>query len=309
MRKILLIAVIALSLPVWAASDKTHSRGHSFEVTVGGGYSSLGYKPNTPVNGLTAETFGSYSAQAHIGYNWFFIEYMGIAVGVDAQHYGQSTFLNGIMTWNGVTDTDGERYEHRLGVNNWQEKADYWSIEVPVSVVFSIPVRDKMYITAQVGGKCGLPLSGTYAGSGSLTHSGYYAPWDLTLTDKPNHGFYTEDNFAPKGTLQKKMYWSLFAKAGVAIPLIDRLDLLAQVYFNYALTNIADAGLNGTVGFRDDRPGQAAVHYFMTDYVNLQNTNVVSDPSKPWSAGLEIGIRYTIPTKKNTNYPCHCVTD
>ena len=308
MRKILLISVLALTLPLWAA-DGYHSRGHAFEVTVGGGYSSLGYKVNNVAERLTSETFGSYSVQAHIGYSWFFIEYMGISAGVDVQHYGQSNSLNGLLSWNGVTDTDGERYEHRLGINDWSERQDYWNLEVPVSLVFSIPVKDVVYITAQVGGKFGLPFVGTYTGGGDLTHSGYYEPWDLTLTNKPNHGFYSEGNFEPKGDIQKKNYWSIFAKAGVALPLIEHLDLLMQVYFNYALTEIADDGQYGLVGFRNDRPGQEEAHYFMTNYIDMRNTGVISQPAKPWSVGLEVGIRYTIPTKKKAKHPCHCMDD
>lgn len=128
----------------------------------------------------------------------------------------------------------------------------------------------------------------------------------MTLTDKPNHGFYTEEHFQPKGTLQKKNYWTVFAKAGVAVPLVEHLDLLVQAYFNYVLTNISDKGQNGLVGFRNDRPEQEQTHYFMTDYIDLSNTGVITEAFKPWSTGLEIGIRYTIAPKK-AHYPCKCL--
>lgn len=307
MRKLSAILVLFFALPLWAANGLYHSKGHAFELTVGGGYSSLGYKVNNVADQLASKTTGSYSLQAHFGYNWFFTEYMGLAVGVDAQHYGQKATLNGLLTWNGVTDTNGERYNHILGLNNWSERQNYWAVEIPVSFVFSIPVRDVLYITAQLGGKYGLPLSQSYAGSGALTHSGFYEPWNLTLTNKPNHGFYTEQNFSPKGTLSKKNYWAIFAKAGVAIPLVDHLDLLVQAYFNYVLTNINESGQNEPLGFRNDRPGQEEAHYFMRNYTDLSNTGVINQPFKPWSVGLEIGVRYTIATKKAHKYPCRCL--
>ena len=311
MRKITVIIALFILLPLWAAeTGRYHSRGNAFEITVGGGYSSLGYKVNNVADQLASKTSGSYSLQVHIGYNWFFCEYAGLAVGADIQHYGQKATLNGLLTWSGVTDTDGEKYDHLLNLNNWTEQQNYWAVEIPVSFVFSFPVvQDKLYITAQVGGKYGIPLSAKYAGSGALTHSGYYAPWGLTLADKPNHGFYTEQGFTPKGTLPKKNYWTVFAKVGVAIPLVEHLDLLVQGYFNYALTAIGQSGSNVALGFRNDRPGQEEAHYFMQNYTDLSNTSVITGSFKPWSAGLEIGIRYTIPTKKTNKYPCRCLNN
>ena len=307
MRKIIGIIVLFIALPIWAATGADHSRGHAFEVTVGGGYSSLGYKMNNVADRLESKTTGSYNFQAHFGYNWFFCEYVGIGVGVDAQHYGQKATLNGTLTWSDVTDTNGELYDHVLNIDSWSEKQDYWAVEIPVSLVFSIPVQDVVYITAQVGGKYGLPVSQAYAGGGSLTHIGYYKPWDLTLENKPNHGFYTETDFAPKGKLTKKNYWALFAKVGVAIPLVEHLDLLVQGYFNYALTRINGEGQNELLGFRNGRPGQDETHYFMNNYTSLANTEVITDSFNPWSAGVEIGIRYTIKNRKKATYPCRCL--
>ena len=309
MRKLTALIVLFITLPLWAATGARHSRGHAFEVTVGGGYSSLGYKVTNITDNLASKTSGSYSLQAHLGYNWFFSEYVGLGVGVDMQHYGQQAKLNGTLSWSGVTDTNGEKYDHTLDINNWAEKQNYWAVEIPVSIVFSIPVQDKLYITAQVGGKYGLPLSGKYAGSGTLTHSGWYAPWGLTLTNIPNHGFYTEKGFSPKGTLPKKNYWTVFAKVGVAIPLVEHLDLLVQGYVNYAITAVGQSGRDDAIGFRNDRPGQEQAHYFMNNYTDLSNTAVINGAYKPWSAGLEIGVRYTIQTKKTNKYPCRCLNN
>ena len=109
MRKITVIIALFILLPLWAAeTGRYHSRGNAFEITVGGGYSSLGYKVNKVADQLASKTSGSYSLQAHIGYNWFFCEYAGLAVGADIQHYGQKATLNGLLTWSGVTDNMGQ---------------------------------------------------------------------------------------------------------------------------------------------------------------------------------------------------------
>ena len=302
--------VLMLLVAMTAVAQSTdHSRGHSLEVTVGGGYSSLGYKPNS-FETLDASSSGSYNLQAHIGYNFFFIEYMGVGIGADIARYGHTTTLKGELVYAGVTDTDGERYDHHVSLHDWDESQDLWALEVPLSLVFSIPIQDRVYITAQVGGKCGVPVASNYKGSGTITHYGYYEPWDLTLSDMANHGFYTNKDFAPKGKWDSQIYWSVFAKAGVAIPLIEHLDLLVQVYFNYALTKASQEGEEyGVVGFRNDRADGAAIHTFMPEYTDLRNTPVITSTYKPWSVGAEVGIRYTIPMRQHSKYPCRCVND
>lgn len=307
MRKTLLIIALAAVLPIWCAPY--HSKGHSFELTIGGGYSSLGYNAKKVTDNLVPSSSGSYALGAHIGYNWFFTEYVGLGIGVDAQRYGHSTSLNGTLTWQGVTDTDGELYDHRLALNSWKENQQYWNVEIPLSLVFSFPIREKVYITAQIGAKYCMPISGSYSGAGVLTHSGYYQPWNLTLEDKPNHGFYTESDFHPKGNMPSRHYWSIFAKLGVAIPIADQLDLLIQANINGAITPCVKEGEQQLIGFRNDRAGQEQTHYFMNDYTALYNTEFTNGAIKPFSAGLEIGIRYTIRSNKRRSYPCRCLRD
>ena len=305
MRRMAFISALLMAATLYAAPHTSHGR-HSFEATLGAGYASLGYPVTDLTDRLASKTIGSYGVQAHIGYNCFFSEYVGLAVGVDAHHYGQRTSLNGILSWNGVTDTDGERYEHILQLKPWTEHQDCWTIEIPLSLVFSIPVRNVLCITAQAGAKFALPLSATWNGHGTLVHSGYYEPWNLTLSDKPNHGFYTEQNFLPKGQWQSRNYWTLFAKTGVAMPLIEHLELLIQLYAHYALTPVGGESTGQPIGFRNDRPGQEQNHYFMTEYTPFLLSGVITGPSKPWDLGLEIGIRYTIAQRK-TKYPCRCL--
>lgn len=306
MRKIALILALVISGALFAASSASSGQGHAFEVTIGSGYASLGYKANNLTGRLESKTTGSYALQAHIGYNWFFSRYMGLAIGVDAHHYGQNTALDGLLSWDGVTDTDGELYEHILELKQWTERQECWTVEIPLSFVFSIPVSNVLNITAQVGAKYGLPLSATYSGHGTLTHTGYYEPWGLTLSDKPNHGFYTEENFRPKGQLPHKNYWTVFAKVGIALPLTEQLDMMIQIYANYAVTSFAEGGQDETIGFRNDRAGQEQNHYFMNDYISLTNTAIIANPLKPRDIGLELGVRYNI-SRPKPKQPCHCL--
>lgn len=276
----------------------------AFEIGIGAGYGTLGAKSGEAMPGTQVNTPGSWSMSAHAGYSFFFCDYVGIGVGADVTRHGQRIGIDGEQVWRGVIDTDGERYDHHMILNGWSEAQETWYIEIPVSLKANIPAG-RVYIMLEAGGKYGLPISTKYSGSGTTTHYGYYEPWDLTLRDMPDHGYYTEEGFRPTGEIEGlKNRWSVFGKVGVGIPLNDWLDLTAQLYGQYALTAIGTAGGEENLGFRNDRPGQAEAHYFMSDYTSALHTQMVKGDMKPWNIGVEIGLRFVIPHRQKECWPC-----
>ena len=98
----------------------------SFDVSAGAGYSQLGYR--AAETDLHTSSIGDYGLNLHIGADYFFSTYFGFGIGADFTRYGQSLSMNGVLTWNGVTDTDadnsvyGERYDHTLTIHQWRER-------------------------------------------------------------------------------------------------------------------------------------------------------------------------------------------
>lgn len=285
----------------WKTNNGTSSR---FELTLGGGYSKLGYtfQNNSRYSDLTAKSIGSWSAKAHIGYQFFFTRWMGIGLGANFQRYGGGILLNGQVHYNEVTDTDGEMYNHTLSLTSWKQQEQLYMVEIPLSLCFAIPVRDVLSITLELGGQYGIPVIANYKGTGETTHTAYYPQWHLTLHDQPDHGFYTESGFTPKDKIQHMTAWSLFGKLGVAIPVADQIELLVQAYGHYHLTTPIVVSDNQTLGFRNDREGMNGAHYFMKDYSSLATTGIAKTDPKPFSAGLEVGVRFIIPHKST-----HCL--
>lgn len=303
---LLLFCVLVMS-NIWARPyvTQTHSAGSSFELSVGAGYGTLGYGTQDAQT-LSAKNVGSWSATAHVGYNYFFVEWVGIGIGVDYTRYGSVMQLDGTMQWNGVGDTDGEKYQHTLSLSPWKETQQVGYLEPSVAIKLSIPAGS-IYVIGEVGGKYGLALHSEYTGSGTLTHTGYYKPWDLTLENIDAHGFYTTKDYHPKGALDKPDgKFSIYGKVGVLIPLIEHLDLMAQVYGQYALTGSAVGG-DIMPGYLHDMDGMEEAHYFMSDYSSWTKSPLVTGTIKPWVVGLEVGIRYTIPHVKNKHCVCHWV--
>lgn len=295
MRRIYLL--LLCSIPGLMMAQELSS---NLELGLGGSYSSLGYKTIEP-NSVK----GGFAPTIHVGYAFYFCPWVGLGVGVDWSMYSGAIALGDAMySWKNVTDTDGERYDHSLMVSNWKENHRFQYIEVPLSIRFQAP-GDGTRLIGELGAKWGLPIGASYTGSGSLTHTGYYEPWELTLHDEPNHGFYTETGYRPTGGIpQIKQKWSLFGKIGVAIPLKGWLDLTIQAYGQYSLNAGKEVGGNAQTGYREDRPGMGDAHYFMSSYSSILMTPVASGSVRPWNVGLEIGLRYVLVHKERSCYPC-----
>ena len=290
------------------AASAGHNFGVSFDVAVGGGYSSLG-SLSSNLSSFSVSPAASYGLNAHVGANIFFCEYVGLGIGADVARYGGAVCLNGKQSWPNVTDTDGENYTHHLSIEGWKERVALTYVAPGASLLFAAPVGP-IHLSAAVGAEYGFYLGGSYDGGGSLTHSGFYAPWNLTREDLPDHGFYTETRFHPKGkTIDCAPDLFVTARLGVLIPLIEHLDLTAHVMAKYGLLGQTAVGGHNSVGFRDDREGMADAHYFMTDYQSLLTTPIVSGDVHPLLIGAEIGLRYTIPFKpyqKKSRHKCMC---
>lgn len=303
-RNILLILLLALCSI--AQAQRPTGRTSVIEIAAGVGWSSLGYNLTSPQQSLIARQGGSYGYNAHFGYALFFNPYVGIGLGADISRYGATAQLDGERIWEGVTDTDGERYDHHLLLSAWRDQQEVTYIEVPLALYLTIPTQSRANISFALGARYGIPISTGSSFSGTTTHYGTYDPWGiLTLRDMPNHGFYTERNFSGANSLPVRHVISAFIKVGTDIRLTDHVALTAHIYANYGITNALDNQEQRTeLGWQNDRNGMQRAHYFMAPYSSILNTNLVSDSSHPISIGAEIGLRFRIP--HTHPYDCKC---
>lgn len=300
MMKRIYILVLAI-LPSLTFAQQLSS---ALELGVGGGYSSLGYGAASGVENITSSVSGGFSATAHVGYAFYFCPWVGIGVGADWTLYSGATALSGERVWNGMTDTEGEKYNHHLILDGWKEKQNLHFLEVPLSLRLQSS-GNKVRVIGELGAKWGLPIASSFRGGGSVTHYGSYGPWALILRNEPNHGFYTETGYHPSGSVQEvQQKWSLYAKLGVAVPVTDQLYLTAQVYGQYALSDVKKVGGNDLPGFINDRPQMENAHYFMQPYTTALSSSIVQGAIRPWNIGLEVGIRYVMTHRKRECYPC-----
>lgn len=298
--------ILVLSL---LANTAVYGISSFIEISAGGGWSSLGYSlTNETQQGLTMRQNGSYGLNAHIGYGLQFNKYIGLGVGVDLARYGADARLKGTAEWMGVTDTEGERYDHIVSVHTWNDRQSVYMIEIPLSVYLRFPVSETVRVYGQIGAKVCLPVMSSASYKGTISHSGVYEPWMLTLSNMPNHGFYTA-NMQDSYALRTHLTVAGFVKIGVEAP-VDKLNniwlygtICGSVHFMPAVT--PDTG-NNIIGWRNDTYDQTMyqAHSFMSDYSPILSTNLIKREAKPFALGAEIGIRFRIPHFKR--YGCNC---
>lgn len=294
---------VAFLLPFSVVKAADGGTSSAFELSVGGGWSDIAYRPLAP----EVSNAGSWGLTAHAGYTLFFTPVVGVSLGVDLSRYGVALTPPSALSWAGQTDSDGEPYEHRLMLSGWRERHNALYAQFPVSLRFDVPVGQIRFL-AEVGVKYGIYLSGGTVASGSVTHTGWYDKWHLLLYDLPPYGFYTETDFNPRTEVKYRDMWSAFLKVGVAMPLTAHMSLTCRFFFEGGFTDIMPAGRTvSELGFRNDRPGMESLHAFMPDYTSLLDTDLVGNRANALSLGLELGLSWRIPHRKR--YTCRCLFD
>jgi len=259
-------------------------KGFYFQFGAGGGVSDLLYT----VQGGT-QTFLFPSATANIGFSYFFLPWMGIGTGAYASNYGSVAKLNGEYVWNNVIDSDGDTYNHHIKMNDWTERQVTYMVEIPLAFQFQHNFNGRTGIYAALGAKFGIPLYSDYrVTSGSMTHTGYYPQWDLTLHDV--HEFYTEENQGQNGKFPNPTYsYKAFLEFGALFQIGKRTDLSLGIYANYGFNNIEPVAEADKVplGFRNTD------HQFMNTYNGLIGTQNVSG-FNALSGGVKLGLNVYI---------------
>ena len=158
--RILLITLLLMGQTIFL-SAAPKQKGVAFDFGIGAGYSTLGYKTQS-TDLLNANATGSWGMRANIGVNYFFNNYFGIGIGAAFTRYGGGMSLNGTMLWEGVTDTDGERYNHHLRLNNWREIQQQLFLAPNLTLQAVIPA-DRARVLIRFGAEYAACLQASYS--------------------------------------------------------------------------------------------------------------------------------------------------
>ena len=264
-KRIALIVVMACIAPVLRAQISS-----AIEFSLGGGWSTLGYKAQVPSQpDVYGSNNGSWGLQAHVGYALFFARYFGLGVGAEVSHIGSIATYGGTARWDD-TDSEGQNYSHLVAIHSLTDKKDVWYLEVPLTFYVLVPLSVDVSLNLEAGAKYSLPIRSSASYKTSFEHMGEYSPFGLLLYDIPEHGFYDVTDLSDSYTIMASYNVSAFLKAGIEYKLSTKTRVFANAYADFGCVN------------------------------SLQDIS-----SKPIQAGLEVGIRFVF-THRNA-YPCHCV--
>ena len=278
MKRILLIGSILLA----ACTARAAEPQHYMDVHAGAGVGSWGYT----LSGGTTQIGNSYSAGA--GYTWFFLPTVGLQTGLRATRISSYATLTGTLDYGPLTDYQGEQYIHRVTFNNWREQQQAWLLEVPVGLRFRYFAHDdsRAGLHAAVGVSVVIPVYATRHTTGSITHSGWYDCWQLTLHDLPGR-FMTQtiDQQSDTKSRLSPVNAMMYAEIGTTIRLGVRTQLIVAAYAQYSLTDFSAVkpADRAPLGFANADNG----YTFMPEYQGLFGTDKVGSLA-PWTAGLKL---------------------
>lgn len=277
-------------------------KGSYFQFGIGAGISDLLYAVDAGTQYVLP------SLTANIGYTYFFVPTVGIGTGAHISHYGSVAKLTGefgktIDAWNGITDSDGEKYDHRVRMQNWKERQVIYMVEIPLALHFQQNWGYRTGLYAQVGAKFGLPVYSDYKViGGSMRHIGEYnyTTKDVLGVYEDLYEFGFEDNqgqtaavkgIPTKDNRQFRYNIAAFFEIGALFQVSQRVDLFLGIYANYGFNNI-DPYQDDT---RQDIGFKNALHPFMNEYQGVLATKQVQGKGinggiNALSAGVKFGI-------------------
>ena len=255
------------------------SRRHQLQMYLGGGWGSLNYGLS---NGGTVS--GAPHALAEIDYAYFFHKYFGIGVGLRVSNTTSVARLAGSRVWNGVTDTDGETYNHTTDILSWRERETMHTLDVPVMLESQFYFNDKEKAGMYFDLGASLRVTGMNrfnVKEGNIEDKAYYPATHLTLTQM--HEFGNRDMRQVGNLGIKRLGAGVFADMGFLFRIGKITDLALGGYFQYTVTDM-NIDNRQALGFAN------STFSFMNNYVGAMNTSEAT-AAHPWEAGLKIGLR------------------
>lgn len=266
---------------------KETRKGHYLQGYLGAGYGGIDYRLTDGKN------IGFVSGLGQIGYAYFFTPEWGIGAGVDFANYASTGTSNRLLEWQGVTDSDGERYTHRAQLNDWKERQKLLAVGIPITAQYQHWWKtngkngdDKIGLFADLGVRVAFPFASTYAvKSGAVNHTGWYEPWQLELDHM--HDFDEQQSAKQSGKFSTNLTVAALCDVGVLFPIKKHLDLMLGLYFSYSLNSCHEAS-SEPLGFYDAAENR---YDFMNAYAGLPNSTQI-DGMRPYAVGVKVGLHW-----------------
>ncbi|MDR0295607.1 MAG: PorT family protein [Prevotellaceae bacterium] len=263
------ILILCICLPLMGQHH------HEFSINVGGGLSSLNFKPSV---GKSTSGFGG---EAGIGYHFFFSPKWSVGTGLNLALYNSKASFG---TYNRITDAltlKNTNFKFSYSMSNYKEEISAMILTIPLMLQFQTPGKIGFYVAG--GGKIGLPLNANYKTSiGSLTTDGAF-PWDVTYDDLPQYAFGNYQGVNQKTDMKLNPAFMLSGEAGVKWSL-GSMYLYTGAYIDYGLNDV-----------RKDKPASLLAYdkqarSYPSGFVYNGMANSLSNKVAPLAIGVKLRL-------------------
>lgn len=211
----------------------TQARAQGLNIGLNGGLQGMQYQF---LNGQTQLQPGgsidlTYSFR--LGRNWNLLS--GITGGL---YRTKASLADGIAIASYQVDDGGSAFLYSVKTTGYKETQQFFAAGIPLLLQYHTAGRGvQWYFTG--GGKALIPFNSSIQVSAKqLALSGYYPDFNIEVTNLPQHGFGTINNWKTSASTNLKPTAALSAATGVSFGLAHSARLYIGLYAEYGLTDL-----------------------------------------------------------------------
>jgi outer membrane protein OmpA-like peptidoglycan-associated protein len=209
------------------------SEAQGFSIELDGGLQGTQYQlPNGQNQLLPGGSLGLLYT-FRLGSRW------GLITGIMGSVYRtQASLPDGAVFTNYQVDDEGSAFQYSMKTQGYKETQQFFTAGVPLLLQYhTAGAGTQWYFNG--GGKVLFPSSASInITAQQLSLSGYYPDYNLNISNLPQHGFGTINNWTASTTTELKPAAALSAATGLSFKLSRGTRLYTGLYAEYGLTDL-----------------------------------------------------------------------
>lgn len=196
----------------------------------------------------------------------------------------------------GQVDDAGSAFQFDVKTTGYKETQEFLAAGIPLLLQYhTTGAKRRWYINA--GGRALFPLTANIRQTAQqLSLSGYYPDYNLVVSNLPQHGFGTIDNWKASQTVELRPAAVLSAATGFSFRVSRGTRLYTGIYVDYGLTDLKSGG--------DSLP---FVTYSSTGISKVQANSVlkmsIAGPMSALSFGIQVRLSFGSAKTKSAPRP------
>jgi len=201
----------------------------------------------------------------------------GIAGGL---YRTQATLRDGVISSTDQVDDAGSAFQYNMTTVGYKETQQFFTVGIPLLLQYhTTGARTQWYFDA--GGKASVPFNTSVQISAQrLNLSGYYPDYNLNVSNLPQHGFGTLNDWKASASTELKPSAALCWATGLSFKLSRGTRLYTGLYVEYGLT-----------GLKENNDSMPLVTYNSTGVSGVKSNSVLNTQATGQVTLLSFGLQ------------------